>query len=75
MSESKVIVKLAMGLLTHIQKGPKDRTQGKRNNNMCIPLFGVVDHEQRYRRNYGYRKFVSPADIEDIVQKSQHSRH
>ena len=60
-------------LLTQIHKSSKYRPQGKGHNDVGIASFSVVNHEQRYRRNDGDRKLMSPPNIKDIIQKSEHS--
>ncbi len=42
---------------------------------MRISTFGKVDHKKGYRGDDGYGKLVSPPNVENVVQESQHGRN
>ena len=39
------------------------------------PALRVVDDEEGYRCDDGYRQLVSPTDVEDVIEEPEHCRH
>jgi hypothetical protein len=60
---------------TEVQEGTKERSEGDRYYNVSVTIVGVIDHQQRNGCDDGYGNLVSPADIKEVVQKTEHGRY
>lgn len=58
--------------LAQIDQSAEHESQWNRHDDVGVSAFSVIHHEERDRRNDWYGDFVSPSNIENVIQKSKY---
>lgn len=59
---------------SEVDESAEEPAEGERDHDVRVSPLGIVDHEEGYGGDDGDGQFVSPADVEDVVQESEHGR-